>query len=162
MRAHDHRADGRGLSAWHGRRAAGYRLAGRLDHRRDCGVVSAGGGVTNDLQTVLDRWTADAAVLRRNGEVRLADTLDRCAAEARTAAEEWLTWLSETDAELRSGYRAAYFKARREGWRRDGNARQVARFKWEYRAAVVPRRANVMRAAEEGRAAARRAQEKAA
>ena len=111
----------------------------------------------SDLQTVLDQWVADAKVLRRNGEVRLADTLDRCAAEVTAAAEEWLTWLTDAEAELRSGYRVAFFKARREEWRRQGHARQVARFKWEYRAAVIPRRANVMRAADEGREAARRA-----
>lgn len=110
----------------------------------------------NDLQTVITRWQEDAAVLRRNGETRLADALDRCAAEASGAAEEWLTWLTEADATLRSGYGAAYFRARREEWRRQGHARQVARFKWEFRAAVIPRRANVMRAAEEGREAARR------
>lgn len=110
----------------------------------------------SDLQSVIDRWASDAVVLRRNGETRLADTLERCVREATGAAEEWLTWLSEADAALRSGHGKTFFRARREEWRRQGHARQVARFKWEFRAAVIPRRANVMRAAEEGREAARR------
>lgn len=110
-----------------------------------------------DLQTVLDRWRADAAVLRRNGEARLAEALDRCAAEATTASEEWLTWLSEPQAELRSGHAAKWFRARREAWRREGHARECRRGRWEYRAAIVPTRANVAAAAEAGRSAARRA-----
>jgi hypothetical protein len=110
-----------------------------------------------DLDTIIRRWKGDAAVLRRNGESRLADALDRCADEATDAAAEWLTWLSESDAELRSGRARGWFRARRDVWRRDGHARQIARGKWEYRAAIVPRRADLATAAAEGRAAARKA-----
>ena len=67
----------------------------------------------SDLQATIDRFRADAAVLRRNGETRVADVLDRCAREAESAAEEWLRWLPEADAVLRSGYSAAWLRARR-------------------------------------------------
>ena len=112
----------------------------------------------NDLQATLDQWKADATALRRNGQVALADVLDRCAREARESAEEWLTWLSEPNAAMRSGFGIKWFRARREVWRRDGHARAVGRGQWEYRAAIVPRRANLVSAAAQGRAAARRAQ----
>ncbi len=110
----------------------------------------------SDLATVLAHWRADAAALRRTGDARTAELLERCATEAETSAEEWLTWLSEADAILRSGHAKPWFVARREAWRRDGHARQVGRHKWTYRATIIPRRANVVTAAEEGRQAARK------
>jgi hypothetical protein len=114
-----------------------------------------------DLGTVVEVWKSDAAVLRRNGEARLAAVLERCAAEAEASATDWITWLSEADVVLRSGCTAKWIRHRREGWLRDGHARRTNRV-WEYRAAVIPRRANVSRAADEGRSAALRVRERAA
>jgi hypothetical protein len=70
------------------------------------------------------------------------------------AAEEWLTWLSETDAAIRSGYSETTLRGRFEQLRRDGHARLNGKHR-QYRACAVPRRANVVAAAARGRDAAR-------
>ncbi|HET8771892.1 MAG TPA: hypothetical protein VFM71_12985 [Gemmatimonadaceae bacterium] len=108
-----------------------------------------------DLALVIARWRADEDALRRCGNVVGADLLKRCADEATEAAEEWLTWLSEADAALRSGRSIPWLRARFEGWKREGHARQTGRTTRVYRAAIVPRRANLVQAAEAGRKAAR-------
>lgn len=111
--------------------------------------------MNRDLAEVLADWRGDAAVLRRRGNATAAEMLEKCAAEAATAAEDWLLWLTEGEARLRSGYSVAWLRARYEGWRREGHARQTGRHTRVYRACVIPRRANVATAAERGRDAAR-------
>lgn len=108
-----------------------------------------------DLDTVLARWRTDAAALRRNGEPAKAAVLERCAEETETAAAEWLTWLSEEEAAIRSGRSVTWLRARYRDWQPQGHARQVGRAVRIYRAAVVPRRLALVRAADMGREAAR-------
>jgi hypothetical protein len=109
----------------------------------------------SDLGIVIDRWLTDAAALRRNGEPAKAALLERCAEETRDAAHEWLTWLSEAEAALRSGRSVEWLRGRYRDWQPQGHARQVGRATRIYRAAVVPRRAALERAAAEGVALAR-------
>ena len=107
-----------------------------------------------DLQSILDRWQADADALARNGEPDKARLLERCVDEVRTAAADWLRWVDEDDAMLRSGNS-------RDWWRREftllaprGHARRVGRGKREYRLAIVPVRKTLLEAAQAGRRAA--------
>lgn len=115
-----------------------------------------------DLAEVIADWRGDAAVLRRRGNAAAAEMLEQCADQAARAAEEWLLWLTEGEATLRSGHAVAWLRARFEDWRRAGHARQTGRHTRIYRACIIPRRVNVVSAAERGRDAARRAMESAA
>lgn len=109
----------------------------------------------SDLDTILRRWDDDAAALTRNGEPDKAAILVRCAAEVREAADEWLTWISEEQAALRSGRRVEWWRGQFPALLKRGHARQVGRAKRVYRLAVVPVRDAILQAAEEGRKAAR-------
>ena len=109
-----------------------------------------------ELDALLRQWKADAEALRRHGDTRAAGIIERFAGEVYESAEEWLDFLTEADAILRSGRSAAWLRQRREAWKREGHARQVARHEWTYRAAIIPRRRSTLLAAEAGRAAARR------
>lgn len=80
----------------------------------------------------------------------IAEFVDRVAA----ASEEWLMWLSESDAAIRCGFSESWLRARFETWRRDGHARMVGRNR-QYRACAIPRRADIVSAANRGREAAR-------
>lgn len=108
-----------------------------------------------ELETVIADWRSDAATLRRHGDARQADLLERCADEAAAAAEDWLLWLSEGEAALRAGRSVAWIRGRFEQLRREGHARQTGRATRIYRACAIPRRANTITAAERGRDAAR-------
>jgi hypothetical protein len=113
---------------------------------------------TPDLSEVLARWQEDARTLRRiGGSEAVAAVLENCAGDVARSAEEWLSWLSESDAIMRSGHAASWLRARREEWKRAGHCRQVGRGKYTYRACCIPRRANVTDAAARGREAAKRA-----
>lgn len=105
-----------------------------------------------DLADVLGHWRADAKVLRRAGHTREAEQIETFAAEVERAAEEYLRWLSEADAVMRSGRRVAWLRAHFAEWQRAGNARQIGRRR-EYRAVVVPQGADTISAREAGRRA---------
>ncbi len=108
-----------------------------------------------DLDLVLRRWAADADALRRNGDPSRADLLERCVREATEAAHEWLTWIPEEDAMLRSGHSREWWLAAFRRLQPRGHARQVGRGKRVYRLAVVPVRKALLDAAEDGRRTAR-------
>lgn len=108
-----------------------------------------------DLADVLSMTRADATVLRRHGDTRVADAIDSLCARVERAAEEWLTWLSETDAALKCGYSTGWLRVRFGAWEREGHARRTPNGERQYRACIVPRRAQVARAAARGRLAAR-------
>jgi hypothetical protein len=112
--------------------------------------------MARELSDVLADWLGDAAVLRRNGNAAGAETLERCAREVKESAEEWLLWISEGEAMTRSGHVAAWFRARFEAFKREGHARTVKRGVRQYRACVVPRRANTAIAELQGREASQR------
>jgi hypothetical protein len=58
------------------------------------------------------------------------------------AAEEWLGWINEGLATLRSGKSVAWLRAQFPAWERDGHAKLVHRGLRHYRECVIPRRAS--------------------
>jgi hypothetical protein len=111
---------------------------------------------TLDLEQVIADARSEARVLDATGNSGQADYIDQLLDKVQAAAEEWLTWLSEGDASIRCGFSEAWLRARFEAWRREGHARLVGRVR-QYRACVIPRRANTVTAAARGREAAREA-----
>lgn len=109
-----------------------------------------------DLAQVLADARGEAAVCRRRGAEAVADALEQLAKDVHEAAEEWLVWLSESDAQLRSGFSVAWLRQRFPGWEREGHARLGAGRVRQYRACIIPRRAHLLRAAAQGADAARR------
>jgi hypothetical protein len=88
-------------------------------------------------------------VLRRRGDTRLAEQLDRCADEAAAAAEDYIRWLTEDKARLRSGWSRARLRAHYAAWERQGHARRDGKRRL-YRLLIVPQRANLLAAREAG------------
>ena len=91
------------------------------------------------LEEVLESYQLDAKVLRRHGHAATADLLERVRRQVEEAAGEWLTFLSETDAMLKSGHAQKWFVGRRRAWLAQGHARKSGGH-WQYRACVVPSR----------------------
>lgn len=108
-----------------------------------------------DLAQILADLRGDAAVLRRSGHAEQAVAREQIADDVTAAAEEWLTFLSESDAMLRSGRTKDWLRSRFAEWERDGHARLVNKQR-QYRMCVVPRRYNLSDAREAGAEAARR------
>jgi hypothetical protein len=107
-----------------------------------------------DLSQVLADAREEATVLDANRATFSVARVREILKAVEVASEEWLTWLSETDAAIRSGYSVDWLRARFPGWERDGHARLQSRAR-QYRAVVIPRRANTAAAAARGREAAR-------
>lgn len=105
------------------------------------------------LEQVMADAREEGAILRRNGHVGQADTLARFLDAVRLAAEDYLTWLTEDEAHLRSGKSAKALRALFPSLLAQGLARQDGRRRL-YRACAVPQRAHLE--------AARRAGERAA
>lgn len=103
------------------------------------------------LEQVLADMRGDAAVLRRARDARLADVLDEWATRISRASEDYLRWLSEGDAVLRSGRSARHWRAHFAELEALGHAELRGRVRY-YRALVIPQRANL----EAARAAGRR------
>lgn len=114
------------------------------------------GDESRDLQQVITDWYGDAAVLRRHGQVSLAEQLEACARTVQRSAEEWLTMLTESEAALFSGETVRWLQSRFPVLERRGMARREGRTRL-YRQCALPRRAETARAYEAGRAAARQA-----
>lgn len=109
-----------------------------------------------DLAQVLADAREELTILEANHAPMAPARVRQLLADVEGAAEEWLTWLSEGDAMTRTGYSVAWLRARFDGWQRDGHARLAGRAR-QYRACVLPRRANTADAAARGREAAREA-----
>ena len=105
------------------------------------------------LEQVLADWRGDAQVLRRRGHSHDAETIERICDDVATAAEDYLRFVAEDDAMLRSGRGQAWFRRQFPEWERMGHARRDGRRRL-YRVCVVPQRANVIAAREAGRQAA--------
>lgn len=105
------------------------------------------------LEQLLADWRGDAQVLRRRGDSRLAEQLERCADEATAAAEDYIRWLTEDDARLRSGWSLRRLSSHFPAWERQGHARREGKGRL-YRMLIVPQRANASAALEAGRRAA--------
>lgn len=109
--------------------------------------------MTTDLAELLTAYRADAAVLKRHGDKRIADAIVSICDGVEGASAEWLTFLNETDAVIRSGRSVRWLRQRFAELEREGNARLV-NGQHQYRACMIPRRARVLAAAERGRQAA--------
>lgn len=110
---------------------------------------------TPSLEQVLADHRGDAQVLRRKGHGRDADLVERICDDVARAAEEYLRWISEEDAQLRCGWSRERLRGHFTEWERQGHARKDGRRRW-YRMLIVPQRANTLAAREAGRRAARR------
>lgn len=106
------------------------------------------------LEEVLSDVRGEAQVLRKHGDQRTADVMDGIIDRVKSAAEDFITWLEESDAMLRSGHAARWFRGRFAEWEGEGNARKEHGRRY-YRQCVVPLRANVSAAREAGREAGR-------
>lgn len=102
------------------------------------------------LETVLADTRADADVLDRTGHAHDAELLRALAARVEAAAEDFLVWLSEPDARLRSGKSAEWLRGRFGEWAADGHAEMRGAHRY-FRLIVIPRRADTEAAREEGR-----------
>lgn len=92
-----------------------------------------------DLAAILGTMDEDAVVYARNGDLSRAAALRDRATEIRVAAADFLTWLSEDDAALRSGETPGRMRSLAVRYLASGHARRVNR-KFLLRACIVPRR----------------------
>ena len=92
------------------------------------------------LEQLLADWLGEAQVLRKNGFRREADDIERRVDEIKLASQEYLEWLSEEDAVLRSGYSEHWLRTRFAGWEHDGHAKKGASGERWYREIIVPQR----------------------
>ncbi len=111
--------------------------------------------MSESLDVVIADIRSDAQVLRAAGHEKQAAYIEQACGRVAAAAEPFLTWLSEADAGLRSGFKPGYFRARFARWEAQGCARLAPRNHRErqYLEIVIPVRANL----DAARAAARRA-----
>lgn len=105
------------------------------------------------LEQVLADAREDAQALRRHGHKHDAELIEALADKVQAAAYEYLNWLTESEARLRSGHSVEFLRARFPTWLKLGLARWDGR-KRQYRAVVVPQRANREAAREAGRRSA--------
>ena len=110
--------------------------------------------VTDTLEDVLADERGAAQVLRANGHAHDAELIERVCDRVSEAAEDYLRWLSEADARLRSGRSVAWLRSRFPEWERAGHAKML-RGARRYRALVIPERAHLSDAREAGRRAGR-------
>jgi hypothetical protein len=102
------------------------------------------------LEQVLADERGQAQVLRHNGHKAEAEIIERVCDRVGSAAEEYLRFLWEDDAMLRSNRARDWFRSRFAEWEAEGNARKVGNRRY-YRMLIVPRRANLSAAREEGK-----------
>ena len=105
------------------------------------------------LEEVLADVREDAKVLERAGHVRDAQLLGGLADRVAAAAADYLVWLTESEARLRSGRTIAWLRGRFPEWERQGHARLDGRRRL-YRTLIVPTRANTAAAYAAGRSSA--------
>lgn len=79
---------------------------------------------------VLANWRESAAILRAHGHVMQADSLTRFADEIADSLRDYLFWLSEAEACLRSGKRASWFRARWTDWASQDMAEKRGRVRY--------------------------------
>lgn len=115
------------------------------------------------LEVVLATAHEEAEILKRNGHVAEAEARRRLLADIESSAVDYLKWLTESEAALRSGKSPAWFRQRFPQWLAQNLARhdELKPKVRMYRQCVVPMKANVEAAREEARQAALRVTEKA-
>jgi hypothetical protein len=109
--------------------------------------------VPDSLEQVLADERGQAQVLRHNGHAHDADLIERVCDRVSRSAEEYLRFLSEPDARLRTNRSVEYLRNRFSEWESQGHAYKKGTTRY-YRMLVLPPRANLSAAREEGRRAA--------
>lgn len=92
-------------------------------------------------------------MLRRTGNAGQADYVEGLLAKVKDAAEDFMTWLSEADAMLKSGLSERTLRRRFRDMLDCGTARYGVNRKREYLACGIPRSADVQQQRARGRAA---------
>ena len=105
------------------------------------------------LEEVLANAREDAQALRRHGHKHDAELIEALADKVQAAAYDFLNWLTESEARLRSGHSVEFLRARFAALEAQGLARLVDK-KRQYRAVAIPQRANREAAREAGRRSA--------
>ncbi len=97
------------------------------------------------LEQVLADEREDAAVLRRNRHTHEADIIERICARVSMAARDWMEFISERDAQLRSNKSVAWLRTRFPMWEREGLARHHPDklHERQYRRVIIPRHVDV-------------------
>lgn len=95
--------------------------------------------MADTLEQVIENARAEAAILRRNGYTAHAESLEVFAKDAERAATDYLTWLNESQAVLRSGHSVTWLRSRFARLEREGHAKLVARGRY-YRMLAVPQK----------------------
>lgn len=108
--------------------------------------------MSESLEQILADERGDAAILRRNGHGHDADLIERVCDRVSAAAEEYLRFLAEPDAKLRTNRSQDYLRSRYSEWEAQGHAYKKGTMRY-YRMLVLPPRANLSAAREEGRRA---------
>ena len=98
-----------------------------------------------DLDQFLADKRGEAALLRRRGAAAVADAIDEIIDFVAPATEDFRRFLSESDAQLRSGRSLRWLRSHFNEWRSQSNAR-MRNGKREYRMCIVPQRAHLERA----------------
>lgn len=106
--------------------------------------------MSKTLEQVIAEWRDLAANAKRLHDERTADVILTILRDVSDAAEDYLRFFSEADAQLRSGKSARWLRSRFPEWLEQGNARKSARGDRQYRALVVPQRGNASAAYEAG------------
>lgn len=107
-----------------------------------------------DLAQVIADAREEAQVLRRAGNAGQADYVDALLSRVRESAEDFMTWLSEADAMLKSGLSERTLRRRFRDCLDCGTARYGPKRQREYLAAVIPNRPDVATERARGRKAA--------
>lgn len=96
------------------------------------------------LEQVIADWRERASACRRVKDERVADLIDEICQEIANATEDYTKWLSESDAMIRCGKGRYWLRARFGDWTRSDCARWSPKNKRarEYRAMVIPQRAD--------------------
>ena len=105
------------------------------------------------LREVLADAKSDSDRLQRLGFEREAKLLRTFAQRVEQSSKPWLSFLSEIDASLFSELKPRVLRRRFAGWETRGFAYQQGRTRF-YCEAILPRRADLQAARDDGRAAA--------
>lgn len=106
--------------------------------------------MADTLEQVLADERGMAQVLRAAGHAREADNIDRLLDRVRASAVDYLDWLTEGEARLRSGKSVEWLRSRFPAWSAAGHAKRDGQRR-TYRQLVIPKRANESAARESGR-----------
>ena len=91
-------------------------------------------------EDVIAAYRADAAVLRRYGHDRDANTIERVVGDVEAGARVHLEWLDDVDAKAYTGRSVEWLRSRYPLWEREGLARTGDDFVRYYRrSALLPR-----------------------